>query len=96
MGRLRSIKIAVQNWLHLKCTLWNKHQYVLEKKYDENILKLNCKKCNKKFGVDLKSAMIFAWDRNILLALTIYENNLKDEAASKQLTLTNPRMKVAI
>ena len=98
-NKMRTITIlihAIQNWFHLKCKLFNKHHYVIDKMYSEDILKLRCAKCQKTFGVDLKSALIFAWDRNMMLALTIYENNLKDEVQTKVVDFTNKRMKAVV
>ncbi len=84
MGRLHTITYAIQNWLHLKCKLLNKHDYVLEKKYTEDLLKLHCKKCRKKFAVNLKSAIIFAWDEDLMSSLLVYKENLKKDTHLKQ------------
>ena len=96
MRGITTLLHAVQNWFHLKCKLFKRHNYVIDKKYNEDILKLHCAKCQKKFGVDLKTALIFAWDRNMMLALTIYENNLKDEVHSRGEAATNNRLKIVV
>ena len=75
---LKAIKHAIQNWLHLKCNLFNVHDYVIEHKYTKDILKLHCKKCQKKYGVNLKSAVIFALDEDMMLSLSIFEKNLEN------------------
>ena len=96
MRGLKTIIYAIQNWFQLKCTLLSRHHYVLDKKYNEDILKLHCKKCHKQFGVDLKSALIFTWDKNMMLALATYEQNLKDDERANQASIANVRMKVVI
>ena len=96
MRGITHLLLAIQNWFHLKCKLFNKHNYVIEKKYNENILKLRCAKCQKTFGVDLESALIFTWDRNMMLVLTIYENNLRDEVHSREEAMTNNRLKIVV
>lgn len=83
MGGQKTIKHAIQNWMHLKCQLFKEHEYLIENKYTEDILKLGCKKCRKKFGVNLKSALIFAWDEDMMLLLSIYEKNLVADASLK-------------
>ena len=96
MGGLKTIKHAIQNWMHLKCNLLNKHDYVLENKYTEDILKLHCKKCQKKFGVNLKSAVIYAWDDNMMLSLSIFEKNLENDANLKQPPNVITPMKIVV
>ncbi len=96
MGGLKSIKHAIQNWLHLKCKLLSAHDYVLENKYTEDILKLSCKKCQKKFGVNLESAVIFAWDEDMMLSLLIYEKNLKNSTSVQQLPDDIIPMKIVV
>jgi hypothetical protein len=84
MGRLKSIPHTTRNWWHLKCKFLYKHDYILEKKYNEDILKLHCKKCQKKFGVNLSSSLIFAWDEDMMFLLSINENYKKNDASSQQ------------
>ncbi len=74
-----SLKHAFQNWLRLKCKLFNSHEFVIEKKYTDDILKLHCKKCQKNYGVHLKSALIFDWDEDMILWLSILEKNLEQD-----------------
>jgi len=73
MGGLKSIKYAIQNWLHFKCKLLSVHDYVLEKKYTDDVLKLQCKKCRKKFGANLKCITIL----NEVQKLSIYQHTIK-------------------
>ncbi len=96
MEGLKTIKHAIQNWMHLKCKLLNEHDYVLDNKYTEDILKLHCKKCQKKFGVNLKSAIIFAWDDDMMLSLSIYERNLENDANLKQPSNAIIPMKIVV
>ena len=96
MRGLKSIKHAIQNWLHLKCKLFSAHDYVLENKYTEDLLKLRCKKCQKKFGVNLESAVIFSWDEDMLLSLSVYEKNLKNDARLKQFPEDIIPMKIVV
>ena len=96
MRRLRTIKVAIQNWMRLKCKLLNRHEYVLENKYTEDILKLHCIRCKKSYGVNLKSAMIFAWDNDMALSLSILEKNLEKEVCSEASSITDIPLKIVI
>ena len=96
MGGLKTIKHAIQNWMHLKCKLLKEHDYVLDNQYTEDILKLHCKKCQKKFGVNLTSAVIFAWDDDLMLSLSVYEKNLEIDANLEEQPNALTPMKIVI
>lgn len=96
MASIKTIKNIIQNWLHLKCKLFNTHKYVLENKYSNDILKLNCKKCNKKFGVNLKSYMIFAWDEDMTYWLSLYQKDFRKKAKLPQTSNCIAPMKIVV
>lgn len=80
--------------MRLKCKLLHRHEYVLEKKFTEDILKLYCIKCKNSYGVNLKSAMIFAWDDDMALSLSILEKNPETNVYSEASSITDIPLKI--
>ncbi len=54
------------------------------------------KKCQKTFGVNLKSAVIFAWDEDMMLSLSMLEKNLENDVRLEASENTNTPMKMVI
>lgn len=96
MGKLKAVKHVFQNWLQLKCKFLSKHKYMLENQYSEDLLKVQCKKCQKEFGVNLESAMIFAWDEDMTLLLSLYVQQQKERANMPQSTIATPPLKIVV
>ncbi len=96
MGKLKAIKHAFENWFHLKCKFLSNHKYMLANQYSEELLKVQCKQCQKEFGVNLKSAMIFAWDKDMALWLSLYEQQQKEQAKMPQSPIAIPPLKIVV
>ena len=48
----------------IKCWVFG-HQYRLEKKYSNNVQKLNCKRCGEKFGINHDVRAVLPWDQEL-------------------------------
>lgn len=54
----------------LLCFLFG-HKYQLEKYFNSNNQKLNCKRCNEKFGINHPTKSLLKWDSELQ---SLYKN----------------------
>ena len=67
MNGLKQIFGKLKQWFLyiVSCRLFGKHNYRLVKKYDNNVQKLKCTKCNKYFGINHNVKAVLPWDNEL-------------------------------
>ena len=67
MNRLKRTFGKIKQWFLyiVSCRFFSKHDYRLVKKYDNNVQKLQCTKCNKYFGINHDVKAVLPWDNDL-------------------------------